>query len=474
MIKIWDLTTYKIHIFINRALYLLIMNWKLITEQNPWWSNKLDNDIVEKYSTNIIKIERKNIDLDKGKVYFIKGPRRTGKTIYLKLIANKNLNCMYLNFDILNDVKFSELEQNIKIYAERYDQIILLLDEIQSFKDWKEFLKALYDLGRFKSCTVIITGSDPREIEKGRQKMIGRSEETQIMAPLCFRDFLLNVCKTENKNLYDKLIANEITLKNNIETIKIKYINLDAYFDEIEKYFNIYLLTGGFPETINDYIKNLKTGAAKINSTYYEDIIEKIFEKMNKKISIDILKVIVDSITNTLKYSTIKNKTKYSEKTIKWYLNEMSELMLLFEIKEKQSNKLKKFYIKDPFIMHSIRTYYTSTNYFEDSFNTIMDEREKGIFVENCVAGHLHNLYNWNLEFYRDEKQKEVDFIVNKTAIEVKYRTKIEMPTLIKGVEEYILLTRFPVGLADLQINNRLAIPSCVFLAMLQKPLNFL
>jgi len=60
-----------------------------IIQQNPWWGLQDDADLLE-ISKSEFKIERTSLEIVKGKLYLIKGPRRVGKTIYLKQIARAN------------------------------------------------------------------------------------------------------------------------------------------------------------------------------------------------------------------------------------------------------------------------------------------------------------------------------------------------------------------------------------------------
>ncbi|MEI8364446.1 MAG: AAA family ATPase [archaeon] len=438
-----------------------------IIQQNPWWGEQDDSDLLQ-VSKSKFKIDRISLQVVKGKVYLIKGPRRVGKTIYLKQIARDNKDrALYINLDSFSNTKPNELIREIESFINLKKDAIILIDEVQNLKDNCSFLKAMSDLNILKEATVFVTGSDPRAIEVCKQKLIGRSEEQRIMAPLTFRQFLLNITKENNLKLNNSL-QNTISVKDSNKIIKEKYLLLEPHTIEIEKYFDIYLLTGGFPETINCYLTN-----NTITKKYYEDLIQKIFEKLDKQKTISILRILNNSLSNSLKYSTISQKAELSPDTVKSYLFDLSELLLLFEVKEKQNDHQKKYYFKDPFIIHSINSYYSNLDPFMESINYILNEQTKGQLVENVVAGHLHNIYFHNLQ-YLFTKNKEVDFIMYNKAIEVKYRANIVAPNKIAGDLEYLLLTRYPQGLVDIEKNNTLAIPVSSFLAMLEPPINFL
>lgn len=445
-----------------------MIDWNHIILQNPWWENKDDIDLL-RIKNNKYQINRKKLVISPNKIYLIKGPRRVGKTIFLKKIAQENPKIStYINFDTLINLRNTDLirtiEQDIKINNKK----IFLLDEIQSLKESCLFLKALKDLNLLENICVIITGSDPRAIDTCRQYLIGRSEKLQIMAPLTFRQYLLTILKKEDIDLFSLISENNIDLKENNKILFEKYKLLENHFNTIDAYFKDYLLTGGFPETINSYFeKNL------ISEKYYEDIILKIFEKMDKQKSIEILKVLIASMSNTIKYSTIEQKTNYSKETIKSYLQTLTELLVLFEVKEKHSSKLKKFYIKDPFIVHSIKNSYHYLDSFQESKNFLFNEQELGKIVENVVASHLHNVFNLDLSFENIDK-KEIDFIIFNKAIEVKYRNSIIQPNITGSGLEYIILSKSILGPGDVFLENRLTIPVSIFLSLLKEPNDFL
>jgi uncharacterized protein len=445
-----------------------MLDWKNIILQNPWWQGKEDFEIT-KLKNNIYSIERKKIDLSPNKIYLIKGPRRVGKTIFLKKIAQENPNIStYINFDTLINVRSSELIKTIEHDIKINNKKIILLDEIQSLKEGCLFLKSLKDLNILKDVCVIVTGSDPRAIDSCRQYLIGRSEKTSIMSPLTFRQYLLTILKKENLKLHDLIYQNSINLNENNNLIYNKYKLLENYFEEINNYFLNYLLTGGFPETMNSFFnKNV------IDEKYYEDIIEKIFEKMDKQKSISILKVLIDSLSSSIKYSTIQQKTGYSQEIIKSYLNTLSELLVVFEVKENNSSILKKFYVKDPFIIHAITNVYKNLDYFNQSKEVLFNEQKLGVLVENVVAGHLHNLYSLELSYFNVDK-KEIDFIVFKKAIEVKYRNTLVKPNNVSFIKEYLILSKSVLPPGDDLIENRLVIPVCIFLSLLEVPKYFL
>jgi predicted AAA+ superfamily ATPase len=103
------------------------------------------------------------------KMVFISGPRQVGKTTLARdIIGQKFSTITYLNWDFGEDRK--------KILDLRFspDSKLIIFDEIHKYKQWKNFLKGLYDKRRdeFK---ILVTGSAKLNIfRKGGDSLMGR------------------------------------------------------------------------------------------------------------------------------------------------------------------------------------------------------------------------------------------------------------------------------------------------------------
>jgi len=87
-----------------------------IVDQNPWWKHGADFTQYDHTFRKIspIYFKRKEIELKKGNVYIIRGPRQVGKTTYLKHTV-KNLldrginprHVLYLSLDFFTSRSIS-------------------------------------------------------------------------------------------------------------------------------------------------------------------------------------------------------------------------------------------------------------------------------------------------------------------------------------------------------------------------------
>ena len=77
-------------------------------------------------------------DLEKKMVLLI-GPRQAGKTWLSKDIAREFKSSVYLNYDQILDFESMFTQSWLPMTD------ILILDELHKMKDWKNYLKGIYD-----------------------------------------------------------------------------------------------------------------------------------------------------------------------------------------------------------------------------------------------------------------------------------------------------------------------------------------
>lgn len=105
----------------------------------------------------------------KEKMVFISGPRQVGKTTFATDIGSLHYaKCAYLNWDSREDRQ--------SILASRFDasSSLLIFDEIHKYKQWKNYVKGVYDTYK-ERFEIIITGSARLDIyRKGGDSLMGR------------------------------------------------------------------------------------------------------------------------------------------------------------------------------------------------------------------------------------------------------------------------------------------------------------
>lgn len=112
---------------------------------------------------------------DKAMV-FLAGPRQSGKTTLAKLISRSFSNSLYFNWDIPQDR--TRLIENPAFFeeVERKDDSrpLIILDEIHKYKEWKNYLKGVYDEFH-QDYQFLISGSGRLDMyQKGGDSLAGR------------------------------------------------------------------------------------------------------------------------------------------------------------------------------------------------------------------------------------------------------------------------------------------------------------
>lgn len=106
-------------------------------------------------------------DLGK-KMVFLSGARQVGKTTLARAIQSAYPQTQYLNWDVPNDRRIL-LDQSWNPRA-----TLLVLDEIHKMRDWKTYLKGVYD-GRSEGQAILVTGSARMEtFRQSGESLAGR------------------------------------------------------------------------------------------------------------------------------------------------------------------------------------------------------------------------------------------------------------------------------------------------------------
>lgn len=312
------------------------------------------------------------------KMVFIGGPRQVGKTTLAKDIIGKKFDKItYLNWDFVEDRK--------KTLKFRFvpDTQLIIFDEIHKYKQWKNYLKGLYDKrkGEFK---LLVTGSARLNIyRKGGDSLLGRN--------YYYRLHPFSLAELQN-------LKNSFQISGNIEIPGINRSQAD--------FFDILYRFGGFPEPLtkqND--RDLRRWHhMRVERITDEDIrdIETIRDLSAIQILVDNLQ---DKVSSLLSINSLTEDLSVTHKTVKRWLDILENFYYHFRIypytrsKVKSLKKMAKIYLWD--------------------WSQI--ENNEGAKFENMIASHLLKFCHFlidteglrtSLYYLRDIEKREVDFLV--------------------------------------------------------------
>lgn len=278
-----------------------------------------------------------------------------------------------------------------------------------------------------------------------------------VMRPLRFSEVVKAIRKDINEFIANKKfrrpgyrfgILNSLR-SGSIDDILRKFY--DSYFVFLRESFENYLLHGGYPKAIDEYLKE-----GRISKNFYNNIADLLI-KDSKVAGLDPtnLERLLEYLTGPMTVSNLMNPINLEvigedesgkpKRKINWkdYFNYLiTTYSFFFGYRESEECKpnyedMVKNYVLDPFLYHSIRSYFhNSDDPFEESRKMLKDNTFKGLLVESVVASHLlqsqylfehvtHVEYDKVL-MYRKDDQGEIDFILCITKNNSKYKFYIE------------------------------------------------
>lgn len=456
-------------------------------------------------------------NFSKDLVYSLRGPRQVGKTTLIKLQIKQKLdegvspyNILYYAFDV--DTTPKDLVNVIKEYLDNTERLrkdsrcYIFLDEVSAVKDWQRGIKRLWDQGRLANCTVVATGSNTIDIRMSSERLPGRrgtSNDTldKIMLPMMFSEFMAAI----DEDIKDLLKSHGLTAARvrHMHFKKILDLDLDLgieqlmpYVPMLNRYLEDYLLTGGTPRVVNEYLERgfVKEGTFKM----YLDAILGDLRHLNRNSSTfkQICRSVISAIGSTSSWRSLQKNTDIgSQDTVASYVDTLQNMFILSvfyqystESKRGLFRKNKKIHFHDPFYFHVLNGWVGGDLPSFDAASRHLDEdANRGAMVEGVVANHLARLafnispkkqnfeYSDILFYWKYGKDREVDFVYSDGAgtevpIEVKFQNRISARDLdglinfkrLTGQSNAILLSKDKLSLE----NEYVAIPVSLFLLL--------
>lgn len=313
---------------------------------------------------------------------FLAGPRQVGKTTLLWSSKEYSNDFNYYNWDNVDDREkilkgYKHLTANSNLDVVSYQKSILALDEIHKYKQWKTFLKGLYD-GYKAELIIEVGGSAKLDIyQQGGDSLMGRY-------------FLYRVHPLSLGELVG--LGPRTTL-----------LTMPSYVSD-EQLKNLFTL-GGFPEPFLAQDMNFynRWQALRESQMVFEDI--RALSHIHDLAQLQVLaKLLKQQVGSTVKYSELAKKVRVSQPTIQAWLNVLSHFYYCFMIRPWTQNV-------PPSLLKEPKVYLWDWSCVTDY----------GARIENFVASHLlKSIHFWTdtgkgkyeLYFLRTKDQKEIDFIV--------------------------------------------------------------
>ncbi len=341
----------------------------------------------------------------------ISGPRQAGKTTLAKSIAAEEPASFYFNYDI--QANKARLLENPAFFEEEADRKkdslpLIILDEIHKYRDWKNYLKGIYD-GYADEFRFLITGS-------GRLELSRRKGDSLAGRYLHFHLHPFTI---------GEMFASGIGLAENNRLLEIPEKTRDAQ-EAWETMFHV----SGFPEP---FLKGAKVTYRRWAHTYHSQVIRDDIRDEFAVRQVDAMETLYAMLSrcagSPFSASNLAQTLKVSHKTVSSWIDIFDRFFLVFRLRP-FSKQLSRSLVKEPKI------------YFYD-YCRIPDE---GFRFENMVAVELYRattlwkdfgLGDYELWYMRNKDKQEVDFLVTEGGrpqfmVEAKLTDTAVSPHLIK------------------------------------------
>lgn len=422
-----------------------------------------------------------------GKVaLLIDGARRVGKSYIVQNFAhNEYKSYILIDFNIASDdVKnlfvnyLNDLDTlfmylsgyyNVKLYNR---ESLIIFDEVQLFPKARAAIKYLVADGRYD---YVETGS-LMSIKKNVKDILIPSEERHLkMYPMDFEEFLWAL---GNETLMD-IIKNCFDKKKPMG---------QAMHRKAMDYFRQYLIVGGMPQAVNEYIETRdfdKVDRVKrdILELYRADIVKHaVGYEMKVEGIFDEIPAQLQKHEKKFKLSSIKKEARFRdyEDALFWLKDAMIVNICYNSSEPNVGLKLNmdrltfKCYMADTGLLIS-HAFDENEIVSEEIYKKLLFDKlevNKGMIIENIAAQMLavsgHNLYFYS-NASRDNKddRMEIDFLISKSKIssrhnispiEVKSGKNYTLTSLKKFIAKYAEQTYVPyvVHVDDLKIENEI------------------
>jgi len=340
-----------------------------------------------------------NIELPKGQSAFLWGPRKTGKTTYLKIHFPDSIVYDFLKTDLFIEMSKNPALLREQLAAKTKEELKrpVILDEVQKVP---QVLDEVHWLIENKGISFILCGSSARKLKRGHTNLLGGRAWCYEMFPFV----------TPELKKYDLLhILNH-------GMVPSHYLQAEEYRKSLEAYVQDYLKEEVFAEGLTRKISAFSRFFEAFGYSHGE-------------------------LTN---YSNVARDCGVDSKTVKEYFQILVDTLLAIRIqpfKKRQSRqvitKAPKYYLFDVGVAG-----FLTKRFLEEEKGEEFGRALEHFMLMEINAYRAYGGKGFDINFWRTKSGIEVDFVLGKgkVAIEVKGTSRLDS-SAFKGLsvfrEEY-------------------------------------
>ncbi len=299
------------------------------------------------------------------KLVVLTGPRQVGKTTLSQQLIEEFPGGQYLNFDV------APHQAVIRAQSWRQSAPLLVFDEIHKMRDWKSWLKGVYD-GRSPAQAVLVTGSARMDtFRQSGESLAGR---------------------------YFRLRLHPLSVR---EWCDARQVPPQASLTHL-------LSRGGFPEPA---LAAHDADAQRWRADYFSSLVREDVLEFSRLQEVNAMRLFAEMLRSRvgspLSMASLARDLHLSPATLVKYLDILQALFIVFVVRPWHRN-IARATLQAPKV------------YFYDTGLVLGDE---GLRFENLVACHLLKNVQWqqdtrgaavNLHYIRTKDDAEVDFCLSR------------------------------------------------------------
>jgi uncharacterized protein len=366
-------------------------------------------------------------ELSDGKaMVFLAGPRQAGKTTLGKMIAELFTNSLYWNWDIADHRKqlFEDASFFTRLVRKDDTKPFVIFDEIHKYKDWKNYLKGVYDEFS-EEYRFLISGSGRLDIyQKGGDSLAGRYYLFHLFP------FTLSEMCGANRSFAD-------FAKNPLE------ISMKESGARADRWQQLAVLSG-FPAP---FLSGRETTYRRWSNTYSRQLIREDIRDLTEIKAVQDIETLYtllpSKIGSPLSVTSLAENLKVSYNTVRSWLDILERFYLVFSVPTwagkiaRAIQKERKYYLWD----------YARINNDAAKFeNMVACELWRAVTLWTDLG-----LGDFSLHFIKDKEKREVDFVVVKNGKPfVLVEAKLSDTQPAKPLSSFQNILRIPA----VQLNN--------------------
>ncbi len=315
------------------------------------------------------------------------GPRQCGKTTLSKMISESMSQSIYFNWDIIGDKRKIAQDPYFFQGLPRKDESkpLVIFDEIHKYKDWKNYLKGVYDCFGDQFLFLILGSGRLDLYQKGGDSLAGRYNLCHLW-PLTLAEL-----HSTNRD-FRSFMADPL------ELCTIESTEILSTWQHLADF-------SGFPEP---FLAARKTTYNRWAATYYRQLVREDVRDLTGIKQIETLELLFSllpsKVGSCLSLPGLANDLRVAYNTVKTWIKILERFYLLFSLVpwtgsiRRSIQKEQKIYLFDPALID-----------------------DAGAKFENMLAIELFRaVSNWNdmgygnftLQFIRTKEGREVDFVL--------------------------------------------------------------